>query len=67
MRIKLKKKWGSNLKNNKSQIEIEGWYEKQIKNLQKDKEKTLEIKRIRTKLKNIIYHKFGLNDEIEDK
>jgi hypothetical protein len=59
MRIKLKK--------NKSQIEIEGWYQKQIKNLQKDKEKTLEIKRIITKLKSIIYHKIGLKDEIEDK
>jgi uncharacterized protein YbcI len=33
----------------------------------KDKEKKLEIKRIRTKLKKIIYHKFELKDKIEDK
>jgi hypothetical protein len=63
----LKKNNEDQIKKNKSQIEIEGWYQKQIKNLQKDKEKTLEIKRIITKLKSIIYHKIGLNDEIEDK
>jgi hypothetical protein len=63
----LKKNNEDQIKKNKSQIEIEGWYQKQIKNLQKDKEKTLEIKRIITKLKSIIYHKIGLKDEIEDK
>ena len=40
---------------------------KPIKLLQKSQGKKLEIKRIRTKLKNIIFGKLGMNDEIENK
>ena len=39
---------------------------KTIKPLQKSKRKKIEIKRIRIKLKIIIYDKFGLNNEIEN-
>jgi hypothetical protein len=38
-----------------------------MKLLQNNKEKKLKIKRIKIKLKNIIFDKLGLKDEIENK
>jgi predicted DNA-binding antitoxin AbrB/MazE fold protein len=40
---------------------------KPLKRLQKDQGKKIEIQRIRAKLKNIIFSKLGLKDEIENK
>jgi hypothetical protein len=45
---------------------IEWWNWKQIK-LTKDPRKKIEIKKIRTKLENIIYCNLRLKDEIENK
>jgi hypothetical protein len=53
------------LKNIKPSIWIEGWNWKPIKLLQIYQGKKLEIQRIRTKLKNIIFVKLGFKDEIE--
>jgi hypothetical protein len=53
------------LKNIKPSIWIEGWNWKPIKLLQIYQDKKLEIQRIRTKLKNIIFVKLGFKDEIE--
>ena len=52
------------LKNTISSIWIEEWFWKPIKFLQKDQGKKLEIKRIMTKLKNIIFGKLKLKDKI---
>ena len=53
MRTKLKK-------NNISQLEIKGWNWKQIKILQRDQEKKLKIKIIRTEVEISIYKRTTL-------
>jgi hypothetical protein len=40
---------------------------KTIKLLQNDQEEKLEIQRMRTELKNIVFDKLELNDETENK
>jgi hypothetical protein len=40
---------------------------KTIKLLQNDQEEKLEIQRMRTELKNIVFDKLKLNDETENK
>jgi spore coat polysaccharide biosynthesis predicted glycosyltransferase SpsG len=54
------------LKNIRLSIWIEWWNWKPIKLLQ-NSQKKLKIKRIRTKLENIIFDKLKFNDEIEKK
>jgi hypothetical protein len=55
-------------KNNIALILIEWWdWEKKINFYKKSQEKKIEVKRIRTNLKNIIYKKLKLNDEIKNK
>jgi hypothetical protein len=50
-----------------SSIWIELWNWKPLKLLQKSQGKKLEIQRLRMTLKNIIFGKLGLNDEIKNK
>jgi hypothetical protein len=60
-KIKQLKRWGLNWKkNNISQLEIKGWNWKQIKILQRDQEKKLKIKIIRTEVEISIYKRTTL-------